>query len=1012
MKSIRSIPIGMFCALAVFLLALPAPAGGWNHPEIRWMSVTTKHFSVQYHPGLEAVAAEAAAIAESLYGPLTTFYGYEPDGRIFFNISDLEDDSQGATYFYLNRIDISAAPYDFWFRGSAAWLPNVMAHEFTHMISVQRSMKFPRWLPAGYVQAIDFESEKRPDVITGYPNLLVSVPVPGELLPNWFAEGMAQYQCAEARHDIWDSHRDMLLRSAFLGNRLLTIDEMGVFGKNSLRSELVYNQGFSMVRFIAARYGQDAVRKLAVEMAGLRAWTFDGPCRRALGVGQDELYRLWLENLETAYVPVIARVRQREVAGERISSEGFLNLFPAVDPRDGSVLYVTNAGMDYMDLELARLSKDGGRRGVVGDVSGRAAVSADGSRICFARSARRNTGRFLLNDLFVCDASGKGERRLTKGLRATYPEWSPDGARVACVITENGSQRVALVDAATGAHTMATPAVAGREYTVLSWGPRGILAARFDGRSRDIALLDPATGEETILVGGIADERDPRWDDTGEGFFYASDRTGVFNVYHRALGDAADEQITNVVGGAFAPAQQGAALVYAAYGPDGFEIRRVGDWRAAAVPVDPSLDGGSLAEARAGIAHPASSPAGPGPAGERALADLGAPKKFDLAYTSLFVYPRLMVYDGSLRAGAFLDSGDFLDRQSVFAGAVVGANGEFDLNLAITTRQFKPTFGFELYRTRKLYAYKDAVDLMDTGDESLVEFKVRYDLWDAYFTCGLEFRPTTPFARNEAILQYNHGEYGVNLELWELLQRSEFRGEGGWNYYLADEASLLWKYRKIRREIDADVNPRSGRSFDLEITRAWDKLSSGDFEYAFKTIYDTDYFWRGMLSYEEHVPLPFWRHALTMELKGGLLSRSDIDDFFYLYLGSADGLRGYSYYSLGGTNVAMARLTYRFPVWRGIDRQALPFYAGSLYAGAFFEAGNAWTGDTFDADDIKRDAGFELRLKGFSFYSYPIALSLTGAYGLDEVVYTKPFEFTTVYEGERWKWYGSVLFGF
>lgn len=1009
MTSIRSIPVAVAWSVCAALLLMAAPLHAWNHPEIEWKSVATEHFRIQYHPGLESVAAEAAAIAESLYEPLTTLYGYEPDGPIYFNISDFEDDPQGATYFYLNRIDISAAPYDFWFRGSAAWLPNVIAHEFTHMISVQRSMKFPRWLPAGYVQAIGFESEKRPDVITGYPNLLVSVPVPGELLPNWFAEGMAQYQCAAGRHDIWDSHRDMLLRSAFVGNRLLTIDEMGVFGKNSLRSELVYNQGFSLVRFIEARYGAAAVSRLAKEMAGLRAWTFDGPCRRALGIGQDELYRFWVESLETAYYPVIANVRRREVAGERAGSSGFVNLFPEFDRRDGSMLIVTNDGSDYLDMRLVRLMPDGARRTLVGDVSGRASIAPDGSRICFSRMTRRNDKGWLRNDLFLCDASGGNERRLTKGLRASYPEWSPEGARIACVVTENGSHRIALVDARTGAHTFATPAALGREYSVLSWGTRGILAARFEGQSRDIVLIDPATGSETALLDGPADERDPRWDDTGEGFFYASDRTGIFNVYHRSLGDTIDVQITNVVGGAFTPEQRGSALWYAAYGPDGFEIRRLGDWRAAAVPADPALDNALFTGARSGIACPVRASRG-GTGASPAAADMASATKFDIEYTSLFVYPRLMVYDGSLRAGAFLDSGDFLDRQSVFAGAVVGANGEFDLNLAITTRQFTPTFGFELYRTRKLYSYKEVADL--SGQESLWDIKVRYDLWDAYFTCGLELRPTTPFARNEAILQYNHGEYGVNLELWEMLERAEFKGEGGWNYYKADEISLLWNYRKIRREIDADINPRLGRGIGVEITRAYDRLASGVFEFNFKPLYDNHYFWRGMLTYEEHLPLPFWRHALTMELKGGLLSRSDIDDFFYLYLGSAQGLRGYSYYSLGGTNIAMARLTYRFPVWRGIDRQAMQLYAGSLYAGAFFEAGNAWTGTTFNADDIKRDAGFELRLKGFSFYSYPIALSLTGAYGLDEVVYTKPFEFTTVYEGERWKWYGSVLFGF
>ena len=112
------------------IVFVPFDARAWNQSEIRWMTISTEHFNVQYHPGLERYAAEVAAIAESVYGPITELYGFKPDGKIYFNISDKEDESQGSTYFYLNRIDITATPLDFAFRGSSAWLSDVVAHEF------------------------------------------------------------------------------------------------------------------------------------------------------------------------------------------------------------------------------------------------------------------------------------------------------------------------------------------------------------------------------------------------------------------------------------------------------------------------------------------------------------------------------------------------------------------------------------------------------------------------------------------------------------------------------------------------------------------------------------------------------------------------------------------------------------------------------------------------------------------------------------------------------------------
>jgi hypothetical protein len=989
---------------AMFLVGLclvlaPSRSIAWNQSEIHWLTISTEHFRIQYHKGLEHCATEAAAIAESMYGPITGLYRYKPDGPVYLNISDVEDESNGATYYYLNRIDFSAEPYDFWFRGSTSWLSDVIAHEFTHMVSIQSTFKYPRWIPSLYLQALNFEKEKRPDVIYGYPNLQVSVPVPGELIPNWFAEGMAQYQSAGTRHDIWDSHRDMMLRTAFLNDKLLTLDEMGVFGKTSRGSEMVYNQGFSLVRFIAKRFGEDKVRELASAFGAIRTVGFGGPCKRVLGMSGEDLYRAWKEDLAAQYRPVAATVRTREIDGERIAGDGFMNLFPAFARDAGDFYYVSNRGRDYVDLDIVRNTADGEIKRVVSGVSSRFSVAPDGTRICFSRKIRSNDRGYLRNDLYIYSVDSKKEKRLTRGLRVTNPVWSPDGARIACVVAAEGRQRVALVESGTGKHTFLTPAVRAqdREYMGLSWGAGGLLATRFEGSSRDIVLIDPGTGAEEPIVATNADERDPCWSADGAGFFYASDRTGIFNIYYHEMGGGADFMVTNCIGGAFSPAAGGERILFAGYGAEGFDIRALDDWRAGSVSVDEGLDDRQLIDERLAIAMARNG----GSAEARG-------KGFGIEYTKLFLYPRLLVFQGKPRVGLFLDSGDYLGRQNVFAGGAIGANGEFDLNLAVETRQFKPTLGFEVYRSRTRYEYQSRLE-----DGSNFEFRVRYDLWDAFFTCAMELRPTTRYSRQEAMLQYNHGEYGVNVELWELLKQKEFRGEGGWNYYRANELSLLLHYRSVRDEIDADINPRGGRSVDIEITKAFDKLHSGDFSFAFSPKYDRDEFGRYQVVYEEYVPLPLWRHSLALEGKAAAIDKSSINDFFYFYLGGRDGLRGYSYYSMGGTRMAFGRLTYRFPVVRNVNRQVLWLYLGSLYAGAFAEAGKAWTGNTVDLNGNKKDVGFDLRLKGFTFSSYPIAASFEAAYGLNDVVYRDPFNtFATFYEGKEWKYYGSILFSF
>ncbi|HSG27350.1 MAG TPA: hypothetical protein VLA34_02630, partial [Candidatus Krumholzibacterium sp.] len=839
-----------------------------------------------------------------------------------------------------------------------------------------------------------------------YPNFQGSLPIAGEVLPNWFAEGIAQYQCPSSRNDIWESHRDMLLRTAVLEGDLLTFDEMGgLFGKDSREAELVYNQGYSLVRYISDTYGPDRLKEL---LSSHKVWHrigFNGACKDVLGFGSGELYSRWKEHLAGKYEEKKRLVSEKMVAGSEIAGKGYMNMQPVPSKDGGGIYYLSNRGRDYMSTDLVYEANDGAGRQVEisGRIASRPAVSPDGSRIAFAKRTGDNDYGYELNDIFLYDTKTGRTERLTRGGRLVDPAWSPEGSMIAAVRTGDGAEDIVIVSAAGGEVRVLAEGGKGTRFYGLSWGRHGLLTSHFDGTSRDIALIDTDDGSMRLLASSLSDERDPAWDTSGEGFFFSSDRTGIFNVYHSGIDGDDVLMVTNVIGGAFNPVEAGGDLLFSSYDREGYRIRSVTAWRAEAMPGESVEADLALQERRREHIIGCGSPDRTGAAFDYAPLDGKMIQASDcgIKYTPVYFFPRLMYYDKKPRIGLTLDSRDYLDRQSFFAAGSINDDKEFNYQFGLQTRQFKPTFDLSFYFARKYYRY---------FEEAPGNVQVRYDLWDVFFNCRLEFDKPERDHVKEIVLQYNHGEYGLNINAWEA---EDIDMEMGWKYYRANEVSAIFNYLDVKPGVDSDINPRGGRKIALEVTRAWDDLSSGAFEYNFKPIYDDNEFGRYTLRYEEYIPLPFWSHSLTLYIRAGMVDKEQIDDFFNLFLGSREGLRGYSYYSIGGKRNLMARGTWRFPIWRNINRQLMTTYVGSIYGAFFVEAGKAWDDDGFDLDHNQKDAGFELRLKGITFFNYPLAASVEGAYGFDEVIFRDPFvEGIETREGREWKFYGTVFFDF
>jgi Tol biopolymer transport system component len=625
----------------------------------------------------------AARVAEDVYGPITSLYEYEPQGKVSIVLKDFEDYSNGAAYFFDNKIDIWAPALDTPLRGESNWLRNVIAHEFTHIVQVQKTMKGGRTMPFYYLQWLHYEDVRRPDVLYGYPDGIVSYPIPILNNPAWFAEGTAQFQRLGLKYDHWDTHRDMLLRARVLSGHELNLTTMGdLISKTSLEREQVYNQGYAFSTYLADTYGEDVLRKISAQLSSWSNWNMERALHDAVGIPADSVFSNWMNALKTGYADATKDLMPGLTEPRLLESEGFFNHSPRFGPDGDRVVYVSNRGEDYRRFALYIRSAESGEdmvydlgrytpvepeytcafgHSLTGAVNEAVSWNADGTKVVFARDVDTDQGHTYA-DLYQIDVQSKKTTRLTHEARASDPAVGPSGA-IAFVSQSDGTTNLKVL-------TEGAPAVSATTYNdgtqvySPSWDPSGewiYFAVGGHTSARDLYRVHPDGSKPTVVLATRDDERDPAVSPDGKWLYFSSDRSGIFNLYRTPLHpeSSADttEQITNVIGGAFSPdVSPSGAVVFELFTGEGFKIAVLDDPTTVEethysppsvvrknAPADSKFDWQKLNEADDSAVS----------GFDKIWNSAGAPKKYDDVFTSFAFFPviRFDMYPNKDRAG-------------------------------------------------------------------------------------------------------------------------------------------------------------------------------------------------------------------------------------------------------------------------------------------------------------------------------------------------------------------------
>lgn len=548
-------------------LLLPLAALGQPYdPSFEWWTFDTPHFQVHYHQGEEALARRVAGAAERAHARLAPALRFTPAGRTQIVLSDDTDSANGsATSFHYDTIRLYAVapPGRSELNDYRDWVQSLVEHEYTHILQLDNV----GGVPAGFNQVFG------------------RIWFPNGLLPAWAVEGIAVLH--ESAGDPATGRNAGALYDMYA--RALVTEPPGLpsLAKASNPSldwpigDVPYLLGGKLFELIQRRSGDAAIAAFAADQ-GSRIWPWapSRSARAAFGADFPTIWEALRAELQARYARQLSEVRTRPVtAATPLTRRGALVENPRWAPDGSSIAWLDHSLDERSGIRRATLAgKDLGLATPV-DATGSFALRSPSDAIVSIGEVWHEFRYY--EDLWRIDLSTGARKRLTDGERATDPDVRPGGDAVVYVARTAGGEmelRRRWLDGRPPETLLSRPGAQLFAPRLSPDGARIAFELQEDGR-RDLAVLEG--GKVTRVTDDDALDLDPAWSPDGQWLFFASDRGGIFNVYARGA-DGAIRQVTNVETGALEPepSPDGKTLAFVGYSRRGYDL--------ATVPLDPA----------------------------------------------------------------------------------------------------------------------------------------------------------------------------------------------------------------------------------------------------------------------------------------------------------------------------------------------------------------------------------------------------------------------------------------
>ena len=966
--------------ILIFLASIFAQT--WdNHSELNWKFFETEHFIFYFHKETERTALEAKEVAEAIYEPVTSLYNFYPDTKTSIIIKDTDDYSNGAAMFFENKIEIWAKPMDFDLRGSHRWMQDVLTHEFVHIIQLGAALKYSNKVPAIYFQSIDYEDEKRDDVLYGYPNNIISFPIPGASVPPWFAEGVAQYMYNKAFYDFWDSHRDMILRDAVLNNNLFTYQEMSSFGKKGIGNEVVYNQGFAFVNYIVSLYGEKVLKEITDQISKAYIYSIDLAFYKVTGDDIQAVFDDFSDFLSELYSDY-----QKKDFNEiiYIEQEGTANIKPSWSDDGKSILFLSDKGNDFFnktDLYIYKIDEKETEK-LVSGVKGTASWIND-STIIYSKISLPDKNGSKFFDIYRYNLSSEKEDRLTFGERLYSPSYNKELGKVLAVTQYDGTSNLSISDYSDSLKfDLLTNYKDGFQIFNAIWKNNQILFDAVSLHGRDIYEIGLDSQDFEIVNNHHDDERDPAYYANKDLTIWAEDKNKVFNLYYTK--DSNIIKITDVNGGAFFPSiSSDGKLAFSIYEEGKYKLALIENFENLNKIETFNPEWNSFLEEAANKTHNIV-------VDKDKFQNIPIYKDYEPEKLNILLMPRIFIDYKEFKPGFYLFSNDVLEKLYVFAGGGINKKKDLDLFLQFENHNYSHTPYINLFwitRNKTILSNYEN-QLGQVHDNISIDSGILFSLFSADIGTRFSLISDSEIfpGRHKFWINYQFNNYREKVEqtIYQYNQNNEVEFydnyDFSFDYYRSNIFSIQYEYKKQKNHYMKNMLPLNGYDINLKLSYELNDFLNGFGIYedsgTFGSILSENNTFRIEVDFNKHWTLAETQKiTLSSNTSLGYLSDTDIDDFFYFFGGGMPGLKGYTYYDeqLKGTNKIIQSLYFRGPLF---TEKTIPLFSSffqHMTYGLVLQAGKFES--NFNDNEIFISKGLEIRLYGYNFYSYPLAIN-------------------------------------